>query len=74
MDLATATAQRDDALARLEAARKASAYSTTSRSKTNQALKELRDDLDHWQRVVNDLTRAAAGSTRAPGVTVAKWS
>lgn len=64
--LAAAKAAYTDAIA-------AVAAGIGDRSVTRQRIRDLGDEIARWERVVAELTAAAAGSERA-GVRLARWS
>jgi hypothetical protein len=43
------------------------------RQLTRQRITDLRAEITHWTRIVNDLTAAAAGSNRI-GIKLPRWS
>jgi hypothetical protein len=56
-DITTAQANLDAANDAYLVALKSKSYTIGSRSKTNQEIRELRDDITHWSGVVQRLTR-----------------
>lgn len=72
MDLATAQANYDAALAAYRKAVGVKAAGTGDRQVTYQDIEKLRAELDYWDRLVNGLTAQAAGG--AAGYSVARWT
>lgn len=73
MDLTTAQAILDELIVAYRAGRHVGGYALEGRSVQYRTLKELRHEIDHWQRVVNSLTAQARG-VRNAGVSIATWT
>ncbi len=73
MTLSEAQTQLTEALAALSEARKAIAVGHKDRSVTRAGLSELRGEVSYWQRVVNEMTAAAAGQSDVR-IKRASWS
>lgn len=73
IDLTEAEAQLSQALADYEAARQAIQYAIGDKNLARASVRQLRDEVVFWQRVVRELT-AEAGGAESPQFVTPSWT